>query len=409
MDQAQKQEPAATQENAGAHGKRSFWQRRPVIVIGTVVLFGALFLGLRYLAASLTHEWTDDAFLDADIVSIAPKVGGQVKQVHVRNNQVVKAGDLLIEIDPRDLAVLLEQKRAALKAAQASLELLKANFELRHTQIGTAEATTKQSTAEGAATEATAEKARADLKRAEELIQNHTISPQEFDAAKMAAAATEANVKAARERTGSDQSKVTEAKAQLESTRKSLEWGEAQTHQAESDVQAAEQNLSYTRITAPADGYVTKKAVESGDYVQVGQKLMALVPRDLYVTANFKETQVEHIRTGQRVRITVDSAGSREFAGHVESIMAGSGARFSLLPPENAVGNYVKVVQRIPVKILFDETVEAGHVLGPGMSVVPSVKVDGYEVSETVVIIAAAFGTLVIGVMWWRSATRKCP
>ena len=323
MEPTQKQDSLAPTENAGANGKRSFWQRRPVIVVGTVVLFGALFLGLRYLAASHTHEWTDDAFLDADIVSIAPKVGGQVKQVRVRNNQVVKAGDLLVEIDPRDLAVLLEQKRAAWKAAQASLELLKANFELRQTQIGTAEATTKQSTAEVGAAEATAEKARADLKRAEELIQNHTISPQEFDAAKMAAAATEANVKAARERTGSDQSKVTEAKAQLESTRKSLEWGEAQTHQAESDVQAAEQNLSYTRITAPADGYVTKKAVESGDYVQVGQKLMALVPRDLYVTANFKETQVEHIRTGQRVRITVDSAGSREFAGHVESIMAG--------------------------------------------------------------------------------------
>jgi membrane fusion protein (multidrug efflux system) len=200
---------------------------------------------------------------------------------------------------------------------------------------------------------------------------------------------------------------VTEAKAQLETTRKSLEWGAAQTHQAEADVQAAELNLSYARVTAPADGYVTKKAVEHGDYLQVGQKLMALVPSDLYVTAHYKETQVEHLRTGQRVKITVDSAGDRVFAGHVESIMAGSGARFSLFPPENAVGNYVKVVQRIPVKIVFDEPVEAGHVLGPGMSVVPSVKVDGYEVSETVVIIAAAVGALVIGVLWWRAAGRR--
>ena len=171
-------------------------------------------------------------------------------------------------------------------------------------------------------------------------------------------------------------------------------------------MQAAELNLSYARVTAPADGYVTKKAVESGDYIQVGQKLMALVPSDLYVTANYKETQVEHIRPGQPVRITVDSAGGRVFAGHVESIMAGSGARFSLLPPENAVGNYVKVVQRIPVKILFDEPVEAGHVLGPGMSVVPSVQVKGYEVSETVVVVAAAVGALVVGVLWWRAAGR---
>ena len=306
-----------------------------------------------------------------------------------------------------DLAVQLEQKRAALNAARANLDLLKANFELRRAQIGTAEATTKQSTAEIAAAEATAEKAGADLKRAEELIQNHTISPQEFDSAKAAATAAKANLKAARERTVSDQSKVTEAKAQLESTRKALEWGEAQVHQAESDAQAAELNLSYARVTAPADGYVTKKAVENGDYIQVGQKLMALVPSDLYVTANFKETQVEHIRPGQPVRITVDSAGSRVFAGHVDSIMAGSGARFSLLPPENAVGNYVKVVQRIPVKILFDEPVEAGHVLGPGMSVVPSVNVKGYEVSETVVVVAAAVGALVVGVLWWRAAGSK--
>jgi membrane fusion protein (multidrug efflux system) len=394
-------------EGSAAEGKTSFWRRRPVIVVGTVVLFALLFWGLRYLAEGLTHEATDDAFLDANVISIAPKVPGQVKQVHVKSNQAVKAGDLLVEIDPRDLAVQLEQKRAGLNAARANLDLLKASFELRRTQIGTAEATTKQSAAEVAAAEANAEKARADLKRAAELIQNHTISPQEFDAAKMAATATEANVKAARERTSSDQSKVTEAKAQLETTRKALDWGEAQAHQAESDVQAAELNLSYARVTAPGDGYVTKKAVENGDYILVGQKLMALVPSDLYVTANFKESQLEHIRPGQPVKITVDSVVGRVFRGHVDSIMAGSGARFSLLPPENAVGNYVKVVQRIPVKILFDEPVEAGHVLGPGMSAVPLVKVKGHEISETVSIMAAAVGALVIGVLWWRVAGKR--
>jgi len=377
------------------------------MIVGMVLLFVLLFCGLRYLAESLTHEWTDDAFIDASIVAVAPKVSGQVKQVHAKDNQAVKAGELLVEIDPRDLAVLLEQKRAAVNAARANLELLKASFELRRTQIGTAEATTKQSAAEVAAAEATAKKTKADLKRAEELTQNHTISPQEFDAAKAAATAAEASLKAARERTNSDQSKVTEAKAQLETAGKAMEWGEAQTHQAEADAQAAEQNLSYARVTAPMEGYVTKKAVESGDYVQVGQKLLALVPGDLYVTANFKETQVAHIRPGQPVRITVDSADSRAFAGHVESIMAGSGARFSLLPPENAVGNYVKVVQRIPVKILFDEPVGAGHVLGPGMSVVPSVHVKGYVISETVIVFGATIGALVVGALWWRAARRK--
>ena len=407
MEPAQNQGSWAPEAHAGTSGKRSFWQRRLAIIVGTVLLFGLLFYGLGYLAASLTHEWTDDAFLDAHFISVAPKVAGQVKTVQVNDNQEVKAGDLLVEIDPRDLAVSLEQKRAALNAARANLDLLKASFELRRTQIVTAEATTKQSAAEVAAAEAAAEKTRADLIRAEELIANHTISPQEFDSAKAAATAAEANLKAARERTTSDQSKVAEAKAQLETTRKALEWGEAQTHQAESDVQAAELNLSYARVTAPADGYVTKKAVENGDYIQVGQKLLALVPRELYVTANFKETQVEHIRPGQPVKITVDSVEGLTFTGHVESIMAGSGARFSLLPPENAVGNYVKVVQRIPVKILFDRPVEAGHVLGPGMSVVPSVQVKGYEISETVVIVVAGIWALLVGTLWWRAAGRK--
>ena len=415
MEQAQKEPGEApafspsdgARQGAAAKGKRSFWRRRPVVVVGTLVLFGLLFLGLRYLAETLTHESTDDAFLDADVISVAPKVPGQVKKVHVKGNQAVKAGDLLLEIDPRDLAVELDQKRAALESARANVALFKAAVALSRTQVASAEATAKQSAAEADAAQATAEKARADLKRAEELIQNHTISAQEYDSGKAAAAATGASLNAAREKAASKRAEVVQAQAQVEAAQKALERGEAQARQAEPDVQAAELNLSYARVTAPADGYVTKKAVESGDYVQVGQKLMALVPSELYVTANYKETEVEHIRPGQPVRITVDSAGGRVFAGHVDSIMAGSGARFSLLLPENAVGNYVKVVQRIPVKILFDEPVEAGHVLGPGMSVVPSVHVKGYVISETAVLIVAAVVALVIGVVWWRAAGRK--
>src|ERR1017187_8613719 len=415
MEQAQKEPGEApalssadgARQGAAAEGKRSFWRRRPVVVVGTLVLFGLLFLGLRYLAESLTHESSDDAFLDADVVSIAPRVPGQVKSVPVKSNQAVKAGDLLLEIDPRDLAVQLDQKRAAVESARANVALFKAVVELSRTQVASAEATAKQSAAEADAAQASAEKAKADLKRAEELIQNHTISAQEFDSAKAAATATGASLNAAREKAASNRAKVVEAQAQVEAAQKAFERGEAQARQAEWDVQAAELNLSYARVTAPAGGYVTKKAVENGDYLQVGQKLMALVPSDLYVTANYKEIQVEHIRPGQPVSITVDSVEGKVFKGHVESIMAGSGARFSLLPPENAVGNYVKVVQRIPVKILFDEPVEAEHVLGPGMSVVPSVKVKGYEVSETVVVVVGAVGALVVGVLWWRAAGKR--
>jgi membrane fusion protein (multidrug efflux system) len=402
----QKQQSGSELAMARTTDKPSFWQRRLVIGLGTGVLFGLLVLGLRYLAESLTHEATDDAFLDANIVAVAPRVSGRVSSVPVKSNEAVKEGNLLVEIDSRDFAVQLAQRQAALKAAQANLELLKASLDLRQTQIGTAEAMTKQSAAEVTAAEANAQKASADLKRAEELIQNHTISPQEYDSAKAAAAAAEANLKAARERTSSEQSKITEARAEFERSRKALEWGKAQEHQAEADVQAAELTLSYTHIMAPTNGYVTKKSVETGDYVQAGQKLMALVPHDLYVTANFKETQLHNIRPGQPARIEIDSTGGRTFRGHVDSIMAGSGARFSLLPPENAVGNYVKVVQRIPVKILFDERPEAGHVLGPGMSVVPYVKVKGYEIPEWAIIILAGVGALAIGALWWRATSR---
>jgi len=242
-----------------------------------VVLFGLLFFGLRYLAESLTHEWTDDAFLDANVISIAPKVAGQVKKVHVKNNEAVKAGDLLLEIDPRDLAVQLEQKQAAVESARANVVLLRAVVELSRTQVASAEATAKQSAAEADASQATADKARADLKRAEELIQNHTISAQEFDSAKAAATATEASLKAAREKAASKRAEVVQAQAQVEAAQKAFERGEVQARQTEPDVQAADLNLSYARVTAPADGYVTKKAVEDGDYIQVGQKLMALV------------------------------------------------------------------------------------------------------------------------------------
>ncbi|HVM47205.1 MAG TPA: HlyD family secretion protein [Candidatus Acidoferrum sp.] len=406
MEQAPNQTLPALKQDAGTPAKRSFWKRKPVVLVGTILVFGLLYFGLDYLADSLTHETTDDAFLDAHIVSVAPKVAGRVKQVPVKDNQPVKAGDLLVDIDPRDLAVQLEQKQSALNAARANLDVLKASLELRRAQVDTAEAATQQSSAEAAAAEATTSKAESDLKRAEDLIQKRTISPQEYDAAKMAAKAAEANLKAAHERTTSDESKIAEARAQQDTSRKALQWGEAQVHQAEADVQAAELNLSYTRLTAPVDGRVTKKAVEDGDYVQVGQNLMALVPPELFVTANYKETELVHMRPGQKVRITIDSMGGRAFAGHVDSIMAGSGARFSLLPPENAVGNFVKVVQRVPVKIVFDEPIEAAHVLGPGMSVEPSVHVKGYVIPEAAVIIASIVGALVLGALWWRAAGR---
>jgi membrane fusion protein (multidrug efflux system) len=394
------------EENAAGEKRRAFW-RRPVIALGTLVLAGVLLGGLPYIVESWTHESTDDAFLDANIVSLAPRVAGQVLRMLVEDNQVVTNGELLLEIDPRDLQVQLDQKKAAVRTAAANFELLKASLELSRAQVTSAESTAKQTAAEAAAAQATAQRAAADLKRAEELSANRTISAQEFDTARSIATAAEASYNAAREKAASDQSKVSEALAQVAASQKALDRAAAQTMQAEWEEKAAELNLSYTRVTAPTAGRVTRKAVEDGDYVQPGQRLMALVPHELFVTANFKETQLRNIRTNQLVRIHVDALGGAPFTGHVDSIQAGSGARFSLLPPENAVGNYVKVVQRVPVKIVFERPLETSQTLGPGMSVVPSVRVTSYEVPEMETRVTAIVLALVVGGIWLFVAERQ--
>jgi len=386
--------------------KPRWWRRLPSVLLGTLLLFGLLYSALSYLANTLTHEATDDAFLDADMVAVAPKVAGQVERIAVVNNQKVKAGDLLLEIDPRDLRVAVDQKQAALNSSGANTELLKSMLDLARAMVASAQATAKQTAAEAVASEATAQHAAAELKRARELAANRTISPQELDDKEAVAKAAEASLRAAREKAASDLSKVAQSEAQVNAAVKGYERAEFQTRQSEWDLKAAQLNLSYARLTAPVDGFVTKKAVEGGDYVQVGQRLLALVPEALYVTANFKETQLQAIRPGQPAEITIDSVAHGPYAGHVESIMAGSGARFSLLPPENAVGNYVKVVQRIPVKIVFDQPLERSHVLGPGMSVAPSVRTKAQPISDTLVLAAAGALALVVGALWVFAARR---
>jgi membrane fusion protein (multidrug efflux system) len=411
MDETQAK-GSAPPSGSGANAKTtdakpSFWRRRPVILAGTIFIGLLFFFGLGHLAESLTHESTDDAFLDGNIVSVAPKVSGQVSKVLVDHNQMVKQGDVLVEIDPRDYEMQLEQKKAALLSAKENSRLLEASFQLLGTQVETAQATAKQSEAEAVANQASADQAIANLKRAEDLNQRKIISPQEYDAAKAAAASAVATLKAGQEKTASDKSKVAQAKAQLEAGHRAWDRAQAQTQQANVDVDQAQLNLSYTRITAPQAGRVTRKSVEAGDFVATGQKMMALVLDEIWVTANFKETQLKKIRVNQPVRISIDSLGGKTYAGHVQSIQAGSGAAFSLLPPENAVGNFVKVVQRVPVRISFDSAVEREHVLGPGMSVVPSVHTTGFEMPRWVVLVAAVVLALLASFIWTKAAARN--
>ncbi|HXC99206.1 MAG TPA: HlyD family secretion protein [Verrucomicrobiae bacterium] len=394
--------------------KPNHWVR---LVIGTVALGVALFFGLSYLADNWARESTDDAFIDGHIVSIASKAPGEVVAMHVVENQAVKAGDLLVEVDPRDYEVRVSQKRAALDSAKANEQAIKAGFDLMRARVNTAEATQKQSEAEAEASKSTYDNAEINWNRSENMWTNEShkvISEQDFDTSKAIMTTAKANWQADVDKAASDASRVVESRAQLETAYKLYDEAGAQVSQSEADVHAAELELSYTKITAPVDGRITRKMVEQGAYVQLGQNLLAIVQPEIWITANFKETQTAKIRAGQPVRIKVDGMGDRALHGHVESLQSGSGARFSLLPPENAVGNYVKVVQRVPVKIVFDEPVQAVEGLGPGMSVSPSVEVGRRVLSDPVIaVIVIILAPSAVALFWVlmqrRSKNQKQP
>jgi membrane fusion protein (multidrug efflux system) len=345
----------------------------------TGVLAVLLFFGLDYLITAFTHESTDDAFIAAHVVSVAPRVAGQVSTVHVLDNEMVRSNDLLVEIDPADYSTAAAQKQSSADAAEANYKTMLAALDLMTVKVATAEATADQSKADADAAQATDARAQADFQRSQELRKQNTISAQEFDAAQAAIKEADANLAAAKQKAIADASRINEARAQLDETKAAIGMALAQFRQAQTTVQSAQLDLSYTKIFATDDGRVTRKSVEPGDYVQVGQQLMSIVPTDIWVVANFKESQLKKMKPGQLVLVAIDALG-RSFRAHVDSVQAGSGAAFSLLPPENATGNYVKVVQRVPVKILFDEPLPADHTIGPGLSVAPSVRISRFEI-----------------------------
>jgi membrane fusion protein (multidrug efflux system) len=346
-----------------------------------VALAGLLFFGLGYFFDVLTHESTDDAFIAAHVVSIAPNVGGTVVAVHILDNQMIRSNELLVEIDPASYAITVAQKEASAEAQSANYKAFLAGYELMRTKVTTAEATVRQSQADADAAEATAKWAQMDFDRAQDLRKQNTVSQRELDAAQTANLKAQADLNSARQKVAVDASKVDEAKATLTATGAAITMALAQWKAAQTNIAAAQLDLSYTKIFAPGDGRVTRKAVEPGNYVQVGQQLMSIVPVDIWVIANFKESQLKKMKPGQPALVEIDALG-KSLRAHVDSIQAGSGAAFSLLPPENATGNYVKVVQRVPVKILFDEPLPADHVIGPGLSVTPDVRVSSFSLPE---------------------------
>jgi membrane fusion protein (multidrug efflux system) len=271
--------------------------------------------------------------------------------------------------------------------------------------VATAEAGARQAKADAEASEATARRAAADFERSRELQKGNIVSQQEFDAAQAATRQAEANLNAARQNVEQQASRVDEARAQLNATEAAVSMVLAQWKGAQTNIAAAQLDFSYTKIFATADGRVTRKSVEAGDYVQTGQMLMSIVPAEVWVVANFKESQLQHMKPGQRATVAVDAL-NRSFAAHVDSLQAGTGARFSLLPPENATGNYVKVVQRVPVKIIFDEPLPADRTIGPGLSVTPDVRVRALNLPDWALALVAMILAIAAAV-GFRTALRR--
>jgi membrane fusion protein, multidrug efflux system len=389
--------------------------KRLLFAGGAVVLAAIIGLILYYH----NRETTDDAQVEGHITPMASKVYGRVAQVLVEDNQPVKAGQVLVKIDPRDYQAALDQAKAALALAEsearsagvdvprtrenvasgnssADAQLLGAQADLARAQATYEQAQTADlawAQANVEKSRANAELAKADLARYAPLMQKGEISKQQYDAAKANADASASALRADQERFTQAQRSVEVAKAQRDAakarveqaragvtsaradTRKvSMKTAEAQgklakVEQARAALDAAQLNLSYTEITAPVDGVATHKQVEPGQIVQAGQGLLVVVPlRDVWVTANFKETQLRKMRAGQKAEVKVDTYG-KTFSGHVDSIAGATGSVLSLLPPENATGNYVKVVQRIPVKIVLDPISPEKAILRPGMNV----------------------------------------
>jgi membrane fusion protein, multidrug efflux system len=369
------------------------------------------------------RESTDDAQVDAHVTPVAARVGGTIQRVPVADNQPVEAGTVLVEIDPREYQIALDRARAELANAEAEAAAANANVPITATStssgvstarsgveqaqavadeaqhsLDAADARLASARAKIAGEEAAATRDERDVARLKGLLAKDEVSQQQYDAAVAQAEASKANVAVARAqvreaeyeiqvaRSRLTQSKVAQqvagaelrtaqtAPEQVAAIKARAQSTAARVKQAQAAVGRAELDLEYATVKAPVKGIVSRKSAEPGQVIQPGQPLMTIIPLEqVWVTANFKETQLSNMRVGQRVSIDVDAYGGREFNGRIDSIAAATGSRFSLLPPENATGNFVKVVQRVPVKIVLDAGQDPEHLLRPGMSVTPTV------------------------------------
>ncbi len=317
-------------------------------VVASIVIAGSIY-GWRTVQFYEHHAETDDAFVEAHIDPVLPRIAGYVKSVNVRDNQVVTQGDVLVTIDTSDLGAKVAQAQAALASAQAQVQAAEA-------QVAVARANSRALASQRG-------RARADMERYGKLREKQDVPQQLYDTARSGAEAAEAQVNAADRQIAAAEAQVNAARAQVAQKQADLDWAVLQ--------------VGYGTVVAPATGTISKRNVEAGQMVQAGQPMMAIVAgSETWVVANFKETQIVRMRPGQKVEIQIDAYPDHRFHGELESFSAATGAKFSLLPPDNATGNFTKVVQRVPVKIALTDPADPAHPLRAGMSVTAIVNLD---------------------------------
>jgi membrane fusion protein (multidrug efflux system) len=345
-------------------GKKKGPGKKPLIILAVIVIL-IIIAGLIWWFATRNQVSTDDAYTDGDAVTIAPKVSGYVVVMNLGDNKFVHKNDLLIKIDPRDYQAQLDQANAQLGLAKAQLNAAQVQLAIARVQYP---AQLTQAKAQEQSAQANLTQSRAAYER-QRSVDVRATSQQNIDTATAQQQSAAANVAQARAQVKTASlvpQQISQAQAAVDERRE-------QVHQAEAQVEAAALNLSYTELRAPADGWVTKRNVQYGTFLQAGTSIFSLVTTTVWITANFKESQLERMRPGDAVDVAVDAYPDLKLHGHVDSIQLGSGSRFSAFPAENATGNFVKIVQRVPVKIVIDNGMQPDLPLPLGLSVVPKV------------------------------------
>jgi len=327
---------------------------RFIIILAVLVIGGAIF-GISKYVHALHHEETDNAQIDANVSPVIPRVSGYVTSIRVKDNQDVKKGDTLIVLDDRDLQIKLQQAEASLVAAQANVGVAQANTEASQVSVTTSRANVATVNAQIEAAKVEVWRTSQDYDRYANLIKDHSITQQQYEQALAAKQTAERQLQVLQEQKAYAAQQTNGVASQSNATARQIAAVQAVIKEKEADVNNAKLNLSYTVITAPEAGRVSKVYVQPGQYLQAGQSLFSIVTdNSVWVVANFKETQLDKMKVGQKVSVHVDAFPEKSLDAHVSSFSPATGARFALLPPDNATGNFVKVVQRLPVKIEFD-------------------------------------------------------